>query len=253
MRKFIKSILPQFIVLKIQALKNKNHLKNIDLRYTNKVSEEIFSDIYEKTWFDENNKKYKTKKFNSGPGSWEPIFVEPYIKSLGNFFKNLEKKPVIIDLGCGDFNIGSKLIKYSQKYIGCDVVPSLIEFNKNNFFNSKLKFKFLDISKDSIPEGNIVLIRQVLQHLSNKDIEGFLKNLYKNKPDYLIVTETIPREDFIPNLDQPTGPFSRIARYINSGVVLHESPFDLKYLSMDVLCNSNDKDILVQTICYKLK
>ena len=61
------------------------------------------------------------------------------------------------------------------------------------------------------------------------------------------------REDFIPNLDQPTGPFSRIARYINSGVVLHESPFDLKYLSMDVLCNSNDKDILVQTICYKLK
>ena len=88
-------------------------------------NEEIFSKIYsEKIW-----NKGSNLDFNSGPGSHDANIVEPYLKNIIAFLKR-NKNMTIIDLGCGDFNIGSKLVKYSKKYIAIDVVEDLINRNK---------------------------------------------------------------------------------------------------------------------------
>ena len=46
------------------------------------------------------------------------------------FLLSLPKKPDVVDLGCGDFVIGSKLRKFCNKYIAVDIVDELINFNK---------------------------------------------------------------------------------------------------------------------------
>ena len=100
--------------------------------------------------------------------------VDSYVKCVKNFLTNLPKKPVVVDLGCGDFNIGQHFLTLSERYIGCDVVPSLIEFNKKKYISKNLSFVHLDAAKDELPEGEIVIIRQVLQHLSNSQIQEVL-------------------------------------------------------------------------------
>ena len=58
---------------------------------------------------------------------------------------------IIIDLGCGDFNVGINLIKFSKKYIAIDVVGSLIERNKKSFKSNNLTFKKIDAVNEDIP------------------------------------------------------------------------------------------------------
>jgi hypothetical protein len=67
-------------------------------------------------------------------------------------------------------------------------------------------------------------LRQVLQHLSNQEIERVLANCRRYR--WLIVTEHLPAAtDVVPNLDKPHGPDTRV--YDRSGVFLEAPPFDL--------------------------
>ncbi|MBZ9632548.1 hypothetical protein LB465_17345 [Salegentibacter sp. LM13S] len=54
----------------------------------------------------------------------------PYIAVVSEFLNSFESLPVVCDLGCGDLNIGKKLVKYSGKYTAVDIVPELAVGNK---------------------------------------------------------------------------------------------------------------------------
>ena len=58
-----------------------------------------------------------------------------------------------------------------------DIVETLIERNKTLFKRDNLEFLCLDIVKDELPKADCVIIRQVLQHLSNTEIQHILKKL----------------------------------------------------------------------------
>ncbi len=131
----------------------------------------------------------------------------------------------IIDLGCGDFQVGNILTNLlpSIDYTGIDVVDDLINYNNSTFANDRIRFKQLDITKDKLPDGDIVLIRQVLQHLSNDDIA---KTLNLIKPYKLVlITEQFPAKFETPNVDIPSGHHTR--RKLNSGVCLDQPPFSI--------------------------
>ena len=83
---------------------------------------------------------------------------------------------IIIDLGCGDFNVGINLVKLSKKYIAIDVVGNLIDRNKIFFKSKKLTFKKIDAVNEDIPSGDCILIKEVFQHITNKEIKLILKN-----------------------------------------------------------------------------
>ena len=68
--------------------------------------------------------------FYSGIGSHDPKIINPYLDALIAFLKSHETPLVICDLGCGDFNIGKHLTKYSKKYIAIDIAEKLIDRNK---------------------------------------------------------------------------------------------------------------------------
>ncbi|WP_397364885.1 methyltransferase domain-containing protein [Olleya sp. R77988] len=188
-----------------------------------------------------------TSTFYSGEGSHHPDIVNPYIESVTSFLTSFKDSLIVCDLGCGDFNVGKELVKFTHKYFAIDIVESLIEHNKVEFKIDHLEFKCLDISKDILPFADCVLIRQVLQHLSNNEVQNVVDKLSKYK--YVILTEHLPQGNFTPNKDIISGQGTRLKK--KSGLNILEPPFNFKIkeekqLSSVVL--NNNKGVIVTTL-----
>ncbi len=189
-----------------------------------------------------------TVDFFSGEGSHAPEIVNPYVKEVTTFLNSFGKNVIVSDLGCGDFNVGNKLVSYTKKYIAVDIVPELIERNKRLFNYNNLEFKCIDISQDPLPKADCVLLRQVMQHLSNTEIEKLLLKLKSYK--YLIVTEHIPVGNFTPNVDIISGQGIRLKK--NSGVDIQQQPFSFKTALVKNLATSyHDSKSVIVTNLYQ--
>jgi hypothetical protein len=164
--------------------------------------------------------------FYSGIGSHDSQIIKCFLDDIIAFLSSFDNSLIFCDLGCGDFNIGKHLTKFTKKYIAIDIVEKLIDRNKRLFKEDNLEFHCLDITEDDIPKGDCILLRQVLQHLSNSEIQKIIKKLSAYK--YVILTEHIPTGSFIPNKDIITGQGIRLKQ--NSGVKLLEPPFNLKII-----------------------
>ena len=184
----------------------------------------VFSKVYDKKkWGD------KGSPFYSGPGS-DDDFAIPYIELIDDFIeKHFPTGADFVDLGCGDFRVGRKLVKKSKniRYLGVDVVPKLIEYNQKHFGADNVKFSCLDLAEEPIPSGNVAAIRQVFQHLSNQQIIQTYQKF--DQYDAVFITEHYPKQIDRPNVDIAHGRHSR--RKLNSAVLLDHSPFSLKNLS----------------------
>tara|TARA_B110000014_G_scaffold250019_1_gene225865 strand:- start:290 stop:1042 length:753 start_codon:yes stop_codon:yes gene_type:complete len=229
----IKKIIKKFIPKSILKYREKYIVKKKRNQFLHMNNNEIFKKIYlEKLWCPENEKK--NFKFYSGIGSHSPELFNKYISSVKDFILSLHTKPNVVDLGCGDFAIGSKIRKFCNNYIAADIYDELIQFNKEKYKDLNVDFRIFDITQDLLPSADICFVRQVLQHLSNESINNFIK-LSKNKYKYLIVTEHFPiSKNFVANIDKPTG--WDIRYYDNSAVDLTASPFNLKTISDVNLC-----------------
>jgi hypothetical protein len=180
--------------------------------------------------------------FYSGIGSHDAKIIDPYLKVIIAFLESYNRSLIVCDLGCGDFNIGKHLTKYSKKYIAIDVVENLTKRNKNLYKDHNLEFYCLDIINDKLPSGDCIILRQVLQHLSNKDIEKVIKKITVYK--YIILTEHIPLGNFVSNKDIISGQGIRLKQ--NSGVNILDAPFNLKIkdqkqLEEHILENNNGR------------
>ena len=248
-RKFLKLIIPKFILSFIK----KKYEYFLLSKYKNLNTQEVFKKIYKnKVWTPENDKK--NYNFYSGLGSHLDDFTSPYIEKVVNFLNSFEEKKEVLEVGCGDFVISSKIAPYSKKFIAGDIFDEIIEFNKKKYKDLNVDFRTLDLTKDVLPNADICIVRCVLQHLSNELIIKFLTNL-SNKFEYLIITEHYPddNEEFVPNKDIITGPDIRLSQ--NSGVDLSKSPFNLNYKNKSFLCRTKSPSVggYLITEIYKLK
>jgi hypothetical protein len=185
--------------------------------------------------------------FYSGSGSHDEKIINPYLYSIIYFLETHHKSLIVCDLGCGDFNIGKHLTKYSKKYIAIDIVENLINRNKKLYQEHNLEFHCLDISKDELPHGDCIILRQVLQHVSNTETQNIVKKIAVYK--YIILTEHIPMGNFIPNKDIISGQGIRIKQ--NSGVNILEAPFNLKIKEEKIINDyilENNKGRIITTL-----
>lgn len=183
----------------------------------------VFSKIYANSrWGGED------QPFYSGPGSHTAEVIIPYVEAVARYIQEHNAK-TIVDIGCGDFSVGSELLKRCPEvdYIGVDVVEDLIEFNNTNFGTDKIRFKCTDASDGDLPPGDTCLIRQVLQHLSNDTILRVMQNV-NSAYEHVIVTEHFPARTRSPNLDKRTGGDTRVG--LGSAVYLDKPPFSLNGL-----------------------
>jgi SAM-dependent methyltransferase len=244
LKRIVKGILPKAL---LQARHEYLALRR-DREFSRLTAKDAFTKIYaEGLWARSSN---DPDSFSSGSGSRQPNIVATYIGAVEKFLTSLDQKPNVVDLGCGDFFVGSKIRHLCGNYIACDIVDSLIARNKDTYRHMDVDFRVLDFTSDELPDGDVVFVRQVLQHLSNELILNAVPKI-GSKYKYLLLTEHLPHSNsFAPNVDKPTGPGIRL-RY-HSGVVLTRPPFNMKAKRDVVLCQTDVSGTLIQTRLYQL-
>ena len=87
-----------------------------------------------------------------------------------------------------------------------------------------MEFQCLDIAVDDLPFGDCAILRQVLQHLSNTEVQSIVDKLSQFK--YVIITEHLPEGDFVPNKEIISGQGIRLKK--QSGIDLLAPPFNFR-------------------------
>ena len=184
-----------------------------------RTPEQVFSHIYERGLWGQSE-----GRFCSGSGSTEAHAVE-YLRVLAEYVERHSIRSVV-DLGCGDFAIGRRIAALGIDYTGVDVVPALIEHHTRTSGTERIRFMHRDIVDDDLPHGDLCLIRQVLQHLSNDQISKILPKL--GRYSHVLVTEHYPAPGAwaIPNKDKAHGHDTRVED--DSGVFLECPPFNAR-------------------------
>jgi SAM-dependent methyltransferase len=187
----------------------------------------IFQDIYKYNLWGRDDRS----PFYSGVGSRGDAartYVEQIAPLIEAHAAALGRAPVVVDLGCGDFQIGAALTQRLPgiTYIGCDIVPELIAHNTRTHASERVSFRQLDMVVDALPAGDICLVRQVLQHLSNREIADILGRM--GGYGLIYVTEGHPVERTGPvNPDKAAGANVRFDWQTGRGrgVELDQPPF----------------------------
>jgi hypothetical protein len=242
-RALLRTVLPQPAIDRLIQWRTEQFKRNV----AGKSSEEIFTQIYERgIWGESRNGGH----FYSGSGSHDAALTEPYVAAAHAFLDGFPEKPDVVDLGCGDFAIGSQIRSKCARYVACDIVSSHIAHHRLHHPDKTVEFEVVNLARDRLPAGDVVFIRQVLQHVSNAEISAALPKL-RAQYRYLVVTEHIPSGDFIPNVDKAPGADIRTAK--GSGVVLTAPPFSLMPVEELVMCEADEHGARVRTILYRLK
>ena len=111
----------------------------------------------------------------SGIGS-NPNAAKGYMLYLQDFLKNNAIRSVV-DVGCGDWQF-SRFIDWGDvNYLGIDVVHSVIADNLRDFSQVNRQFicSDLTVETDVQPSGDLLLLKDVLQHLSNQNAAQLLE------------------------------------------------------------------------------
>lgn len=143
----------------------------------------IFSQHYKTNfWGDQESR--------SGPGS-TLAYTKNVRQILPELLSGLDVK-VMLDAPCGDFN-WMKEVEFSAgtKYIGCDIVPEMIEDLKIKYGNKNREFNVLDIVGGTIPYADLWLCRDVLFHLDNDDVLHVLKNFIDSDIPWILTSTHI--------------------------------------------------------------
>jgi len=114
----------------------------------------------------------------------------------------------ILDAPCGDYN-WLRFIERGKDthYTGGDIVEALVINNQEKYGNDCTRFVHLDIRTDELPEADLWLCRECLQHLSNSDIFKVISNLLNSDIRYFLATTHTQCKM---NKDIPTGNFRQL-------------------------------------------
>jgi hypothetical protein len=141
----------------------------------------VFTNIYEKKiWGDNQNIDYNGSSGEGSDINYNKDSYVPFLKTfiLGNDIKN------IVDLGCGDFKCG-KLIydDLDVLYNGYDAYKKVIDYNSSINDLPKYSFTHLDFcnNKEIIVNGDLCILKDVIQHWSLDNIYSFLDYLVEYK------------------------------------------------------------------------
>jgi hypothetical protein len=164
----------------------------------------------------------------SGLGSEGPL-ADRYVELVLDYAARYNLRTAV-DGGCGDFSVGSRLAPSFDRYIALDASGRIIETNRKRYADltkQHVSFGIADMTSMVFPQVDLILIRQVLQHLTNAQIERILANIEASDWRRVLITEEVhdPRNNEMPNLDLPSHTIRTRASF-GSGVFVDKEPFN---------------------------
>ncbi len=176
----------------------------------------------------------------SGQGS-RPEFNGEYIATLQRFLQ-LNDIGSVVDFGCGDWQF-SRLIHWGDiAYTGVDIVDSVVAANRERHASATVHFQLFD-DLTSLPPADLILVKDVLQHLPNKLVREYLDH-FKSKYRWLIVTnDDLPQSRLNQEIDAGAWrplrldlpPFGEHCSTLAQWVVLTESSMSLHRKRADLI------------------
>lgn len=145
--------------------------------------EEVFTRIYQTAEWGTG----ETGECCSGSGSTVANTVS-YRPFLQDFF-NVYDIHSVVDAGCGDFGHLKALNWDGMDYVGYDVVKFLIQRDNKNYKAPNIRFVHGDILSTDLPPADLLICKDVLEHLSNEDVFQFLNQIKKYK--YCLITNDV--------------------------------------------------------------
>jgi hypothetical protein len=218
----IKSLVRKVIPARFQA-KIGNALMKRRERYLSSLSlPDAFNEVYRQGMWRQGHSP-------SGKGS-EGVLADRYI-ALVEEYADRHQLRTVVDGGCGDFSVGSRLAPLFGRYTALDVSSRIIDINRKRYADlvgGHVSFEVGDMTATTFPAADLVLVRQVLQHLTNAQIEKILANLAASRWRRVLISESVhdPENNQTPNLDLPTHTV-RTRTSLGSGVFLDKPPFNL--------------------------
>jgi len=132
----------------------------------------------------------------------------------------------LLDAPCGDYGWIKTIPLPVERYIGADVVRSLIADRQALDADDRHTFVVLDLTRDPLPAADLLLCRDCLVHLSFDDVQRVTANVRRRGIPFLLAT-TFPdhevNEDIVTgdwrllNLERPPFRFPPPRRLINEG------------------------------------
>jgi SAM-dependent methyltransferase len=140
----------------------------------------------------------------SGTGSTLAITQE-YRAYVEDFIKT-HSVTSVVDAGCGDWSFSSAITWGDASYLGVDIASDVIATVRSKHEKGKIRFQVGDIT-DELPAADLLISKDVLQHLSNTLVHKFIRNnLRKGKYKWVILTN----DRGIKNSDTPSGGYRAI-------------------------------------------
>jgi len=175
------------------------------------MSKDIFTEYFY-------NNSWNGKESVSGPGS-DYEQTKYLIPELQILLKEFNVKS-ILDVPSGDFNWMRRVDLDGIKYIGGDIVDKMVKINNKKYGTKNILFKSIDIVNDSLPEVDLVMVRDCFVHLPNKDIFKAINNIIDSKSKYLLTTNFMWRSPDA-NIDIKVGAWRRLN--------LEKAPFNFPF------------------------
>jgi hypothetical protein len=175
------------------------------------MSKNIFTDIYEKGRWGHGSSQSPL----SGPGSI-PENAKPYVEFVKQIIDDYAISDVL-DFGHGDWVMWRDYRFENVRYFGVDVVTGLSKKNQDNFGSEKRMFLQVD-SDYLLPEGELLICKEVLQHLSQEDIEKFLCQI--SKFEFVLLCNAVYRYSILYRIKLFLQLRTRVKKLLN-----RESPF----------------------------
>lgn len=149
--------------------------------------------------------------YKSGPGS-DPDFAKPWIDVVNSFLSK-DDVNTVIDVGCGDWRIGKKLNLNGINYTGIEISSVIFKETVLNSFEN-IKFIQGDFESMSINDVDLIIIKDVLQHLPNSSIYNIVSKIMRKSKYALFcddMTEVNNEEDVYAgyrSIDLSSNPFN---------------------------------------------
>lgn len=138
----------------------------------------------------------------------------------------------LLDVPCGDWNWMCRLALDIDKYVGGDIVPSVVDANRHRFGDERHEFRVIDLCVDPLPSADLLLCRDAWIHFSYEDIRRSIANITRANIEFLATT-TFP--ETTANTDVVTGKYWR---HLN----LEAAPFHLPPPMLSLPDNFNRPD-----------
>jgi SAM-dependent methyltransferase len=117
---------------------------------------------------------YQTAHWQGGSGQGSRAEVTTDYRPIVERLIGASDVRSVVDAGCGDWEF-ARLIDWSPvSYVGVDIVPEVITADRDAFGSDAIAFECRDLMQDSLPAGDALLCKDVLQHWPLEWIHSFV-------------------------------------------------------------------------------